>query len=104
MLRAKGPFEVLEKVNDAYEVDLPGNFGVLATCIVAYLSPYLQDDYLVDLKSKFSQRGEDDGGPSSQHNMDTQISQESLHISSKVQDMSHILLGTQIESLGFNSL
>ena len=48
MGRAEGPFEVLEKVNDnAYEVDLPGNYGVSSTSNMADFSPYLQDDYLL---------------------------------------------------------
>ena len=32
MSRSDGPFEVLERINDnAYKVDLPGNYGVSAT-------------------------------------------------------------------------
>jgi len=55
MPRAKGPFEVLEMVYDnAYKVDLPGNFGVSSTFNVADLSPYLRDDCLADLKVKSS--------------------------------------------------
>jgi len=51
MPRAEGPFVVLEKVNDnAYNVDLAGDFGVSATFNVANLSPYLLDDYLADLR------------------------------------------------------
>ena len=46
MPRAEGPFEILEKVNgNAYNVDLPGDFEVLATFNVADLSPYFPDDY-----------------------------------------------------------
>ena len=55
---------VLEKINDnACEVDLPGDYGVLATLNVADLSPYHANDYLVDLRIKSSQQGEDDGVP-----------------------------------------
>lgn len=65
MPRAEGPFEVLEKVNDnAYKVDLLGDFRVPATFKVADLSPYFPDDYLVDLRITSSEQGED-GVPSS---------------------------------------
>ena len=53
MPRAKGPFEILEKVNDnAYKVDLSGDYGVLAMFNVADLSPYNSDDSLADLGIK----------------------------------------------------
>jgi len=56
MPRAEGPFKLLERVNDnAYKVDLSGDFGVSATFNVADLSPYLTDDYLADLRIKSSQ-------------------------------------------------
>jgi len=46
--RVDGPFEVLECFNDnAYKVDLPGDYGVSAMFNVAILSPYLDDDYLI---------------------------------------------------------
>jgi len=42
MPRADGPFEVLEYINDnAYKVDLPGDYGVSATFNIADLSCYL---------------------------------------------------------------
>jgi len=49
------------------------------------LSPYLQDDFLADLRIKSSQQGKDDGVPSSQCNVDTQINQGTLHSLAKVQ-------------------
>ena len=65
MPRADGPFEVLERINDnAYKVDLPGDYGVSATFNVADLSPYLADDYLEDLRANSLQQRENDGGPS----------------------------------------
>jgi len=65
MPRADGPFEVLECINDnAYKIDLPGDYGVSATFNVADLSPYLADHYLEDLRANSSQPGENDGGPS----------------------------------------
>ena len=64
MPRADGPFEVLERIHDnAYKIDLPGDYGVSATFNVADLSPYLADDYLEDLRANSSQPGENDGGP-----------------------------------------
>jgi len=65
MPRADGPFEVLERINDnAYKVDLPGDYGVSTTFNVADLSPYLEDDYLEDLRANSLSQGENDGGPS----------------------------------------
>jgi hypothetical protein len=46
--RAKGPFKVLEKVNDnAYKLELPADFGVSPTFNIADLRPYLgeEDEY-----------------------------------------------------------
>ena len=64
MPRADGLFEVLERINNnAYKVELPGDYRVSATFNVADLSPYHPDDYLADLRIKSSQQGKDDGGP-----------------------------------------
>jgi len=50
--RADGPFEVLEQINDnAYKVDLPGEYGVSAMFNVANLSPYLKVP--IKFKGKF---------------------------------------------------
>jgi len=39
-----GPFEILGKIGpNAYKVDLPGEYGVLATFNVADLSPYFDE-------------------------------------------------------------
>ena len=65
MPRADGPLEVLERINgNGYKVDLPGDYGVFATFNVADLSPYLEDDYLEDLRPNSLSQGENDGGPS----------------------------------------
>jgi len=65
MPRADGPFEVPECLNDnAYKVDLSGDYGVLIIFNVVDLSPYLNDDYLSDLRANSSQREENDGSPS----------------------------------------
>jgi len=96
MPRAEGPFEVLERVNDnAYKVYLLWDFGASATFNVAALSPYLPDDYLVDLRIKSSQQGKDDGVPSSQSNEDAQTSLVSLNLASKVHRITHILQENQ---------
>ncbi|KAL4333067.1 hypothetical protein GQ457_07G006290 [Hibiscus cannabinus] len=45
--RVDGPFQVLEKVNDnAYKLDLPGDYKVSATFNVSDLSPYDDSAYL----------------------------------------------------------
>lgn len=47
MPRADGPFKVLEKVNDnAYKLELPGDYGVSATFNIKDLSPYIEDEAL----------------------------------------------------------
>ncbi|KAL4319737.1 hypothetical protein GQ457_18G009760 [Hibiscus cannabinus] len=53
-----GPFQVLEKVNDnAYKLDLPGDYNVSATFNVSDLSPY---DDSADLRTNpFQERGND---------------------------------------------
>ena len=51
MPRADGPFEVLERINDnAYKVNLPGEYGVSASFNVGDLSPYEEDDHLSNLR------------------------------------------------------
>jgi len=65
MPRADGPFEIIERLNDnAYKVDLPGEYEVYETLNVADLGPYLDDSYLEDLRVNSSSQGENDGGPS----------------------------------------
>jgi len=65
MPRADDPFKITECLNDnAYRVNLLGDYGVSTTFNVADLSPYLDDNYLEDLKAISSSQGENDGGPS----------------------------------------
>jgi len=65
MPQADGPFEILERINDnAYKVDLPGDYDVSATFNVADLSSYLDDNYLEDLRANSPSQGENNGGPS----------------------------------------
>jgi len=60
--RVKGPFEVLERINNnAYELNCPGDYGVSATFNIADLSPYREDDTLENLRVNSSQQGDDDG-------------------------------------------
>jgi len=65
MPQADGQFKITKCLNDnAYEVNLPGDYGVFATFNAADLSPYLDDNYLEDLRANCSSQGENDGGPS----------------------------------------
>ena len=62
MLQVEGPFEVLERINDnAYKVDLLGDYEVSATFNVADLSPFYPDTSPPNLRIKSFQQGEDDG-------------------------------------------
>uniref|UniRef100_A0A2N9J2M7 Reverse transcriptase RNase H-like domain-containing protein n=1 Tax=Fagus sylvatica TaxID=28930 RepID=A0A2N9J2M7_FAGSY len=60
--RGDGPFQILEKINDnAYKVDLPGEYKVSATFNVSDLSPFFDS-----WSNPFEERGNDgnQGGPS----------------------------------------
>jgi hypothetical protein len=44
MPRADGPFRVLQRIGEnAYKIELPGDYGVSATFNVSNLSPYYKD-------------------------------------------------------------
>ncbi|KAL9346338.1 hypothetical protein Peur_061191 [Populus x canadensis] len=61
MPRADSPFQIIGKVDDnAYKVDLPGNYNVSATFNVKDLTPYLDDDDDSDLRTNHFQPGADD--------------------------------------------
>ena len=65
MPRADGPFEILEHINDnAYKVDLSSDYGVSTTFSIPDLSPYLDDNYLKDLRANSLSQGENHGGSS----------------------------------------
>jgi len=96
MPRADGPFEVLECINDnAYKVDLPGDYGVSTTFNVADLKAYQNDDYLADLRSKYSQQGGDDGVPTTIDKEEGLTSLTRSIPSSKVQALAHIVEESQ---------
>jgi hypothetical protein len=62
MPRADGPFRVLEKINDnAYKIDLPGEYEVSATFNIADLSPFFDaDDEFNESRTTPFQEGEND--------------------------------------------
>ena len=61
MPRAEGPYKVVSKVNDnAYKIELPGDYGVHATFNVGDLSPYVDDDGIVELRTIPFKGGGDD--------------------------------------------
>ena len=58
--RANGPFEVLEKINDnAYKIDLPGDYGVSCTFNISDFEPYFEDDNIKNLRANSFLEGED---------------------------------------------
>jgi hypothetical protein len=61
MPRADGPFRFLEKINEnAYNLDLPIDFGVSPTFNIAYLKPYLGEEDEFESRTTQMQEGEDD--------------------------------------------
>ncbi|XP_071924863.1 uncharacterized protein [Coffea arabica] len=60
--RGDGPFQVVERINDnAYKLDLPGEYGVRATFNVADLSPFHADDELDLGTNRLREEGIDEG-------------------------------------------
>ena len=57
--RGDGPFQVLERINDnAYKLDLPGEYNISATFNVSDLSPFDVGDNL--RTNHFKERGNDE--------------------------------------------
>jgi len=93
MLRADGPFEICERVNkNSYKVNFPKDYGVLATFNMADLSPYPEDDHLVNLRANSPQQGEDNKGPSIGPYQEPQGTLEGLNSNSKVKEKVQALL------------
>lgn len=73
--RGDGPFQVIQRINDnAYKLDLPGEYQVSSTFNVADLSPYDVGD---DSWTNPFQGGGNDGGPS---NHTSQVLKDPLRI------------------------
>ena len=103
MPRAEGPFEVLERINDnAYKVDLPGEYEVSATFNVADLSPFYPDTLLPNLRIKSFQQGEDDGILPSQDLDHEESSPTRPRTRSQVKKMAHILQEDQAATNGLH--
>ncbi|KAB1226797.1 hypothetical protein CJ030_MR1G021669 [Morella rubra] len=63
--RGDGPFQVMECINDnAYKLDLPGEYGVSASFTVADLSPFDVGD---NLRTNPSQEGKNDANQGAGH-------------------------------------
>ncbi|PON94281.1 hypothetical protein TorRG33x02_100190, partial [Trema orientale] len=64
LTRGDGPFRVVEHINDnAYNLELPGEYGVSANFNVADLSPFDAGD---DLRTNHFQEGENDANEAAQ--------------------------------------
>jgi len=104
MPRANGPFEVFERINDnAYKVDLPGDYRLSVTFNVADLQAYHEDDYLADLRIKSSQQGEDDVVPTTIDNEEGPTYQSRSNTSSKVQALVQIVQERQGSAHGLKN-
>jgi hypothetical protein len=61
MPRADGPFKVIKKINEnTYKLDLPADFGVSPTFIIANLKPYLGEEDELESRMTEMQEGEDE--------------------------------------------
>lgn len=59
--RADGPFKVLQRTGDnAYKIELPGDYGVSAAFNVSDLLPYYEEEGEQDLTASLFQPGEHD--------------------------------------------
>jgi hypothetical protein len=61
MPRADGPFKVIKKINEnTYKLDLPADFGVSPTFIIANLKSYLGEEDELESRMTEMQEGEDE--------------------------------------------
>jgi hypothetical protein len=82
--RADGPFKVLQRVGEnAYKIELPGEYGVSATFNVSDLAPYEEIEETTDLRASPHQPGEPDMGMS--NNNDLTLAQASFQLSPQAQ-------------------
>ena len=72
--------------DNAYKINLPRNYEVSATFNEVDLTPYLEDDHLVNLRANSPQQGEHDGGPSKGPHEKPQDSLEGSSSSPKVKE------------------
>ncbi|XP_074302274.1 uncharacterized protein LOC141633751 [Silene latifolia] len=90
MPRAEGPYKIMGRVNNnAYKVELPGDYGVHATFNVGDLSPYLDDDGLAELRSILFQGGGDDANQA----------KDQANVSELVDGLDELVMNTQEEGL-----
>ena len=62
--REDRPFQVLERINDnAYRIDIPGEYGVSSSFNVVDLTPFVAYDDFEHLRVNSFQEGENDENP-----------------------------------------
>ena len=95
MPRSEGPFKIIEKINDnAYKLELPGEYGVSATFNVGDLAKYIPDEELRDLRTNSFEEEEDDASLSMENFEDLLIMHQdnlSLNIDSSQALHGHFL-------------
>ncbi|KAJ8617111.1 hypothetical protein MRB53_013297 [Persea americana] len=71
--RADGPFKVLQRIGEnAYKIELPGDYSVSAPFNVADLSPYYDEENDLDSRASLPQPGENDTGVSQEPKLKNQ--------------------------------
>jgi len=70
---------------------------------ITYLHPYLEDDYLSNLRLNYFKNVEEDGGPSSQPNVTPLISQGSLNLQFTLKIWFIFCKGTKQKVMGWTS-
>jgi hypothetical protein len=82
--RADGPFKVLQRIGEnAYKIELPGEYGISATFNVSDLALYEEIEETTDLRASPHQPGEPDMGMS--NNDDLTLTQASFQLSPQAQ-------------------
>jgi len=92
MPRAHRPFEVLERINNnAYKLNLQGDYRMSTAFNVVDLSPYLEDDTLENLRANSSQQWENNGDKATTDVSNIPAVQKSQEKSARAQEFTQMI-------------